>query len=275
MCKIAMVAGVKYPENLDTFTNAILPYMTQQDRDAVGYAAFSDFLHGERWLNPDIAFKDRPLKGGRTIRNTRLKEALQYNNFGRYIQINPKTSMILHTRFATCERGINNAHPFVSEDGKTALIHNGVVKPSGLTLRTSSCDSEGILNEYTKNDVMNNSGAIQQVFNKLNGSFACAVLTEDNNGKRFLDIFRNNSYASIITAYVDELGTNVFCTEPSIIENTVNDLGWGMETMYSLEDNTFMRLNARTGEIVMSMEVKKERPARLAAKSKKKGNRKR
>jgi hypothetical protein len=172
--------------------------------------------------------------------------------------MNHTGALILHSRFATCGGELFNAHPFVSQSGKTALVHNGVVSPRGLEFITSQCDSEGILNEYVRADVSNNPKEIQKVYNKLKGAFACAVLTEDANGKKYLDLFRNDTYPTLFTTYVDELATNVFSTIPDMIENAVQDLGWSMDMMHSVKDNSYLRLDAVTGLIVEEFEVKKE-----------------
>lgn len=273
MCKITAVAGVSKAnhDNLWKFAHAILPSMTVEDRDAVGYAAFRDTLYGERWLNPNIALVSRPMRCvGKLSTSKELVEDARYSSFGKP-QVNHVSSLILHSRFATCDATLENAHPFVSLDGKTALIHNGVVSPRGLEYITSTCDSEGILNEYVTQDVANNPKNIQKVVNKLTGQFACAVLTEDNYGKKYMDLFRNDQYPTLFTAYVDELGTNVFCTLPQYIEDAVTSLGWSMGTMFQVKDNTYMRFDAVTGLLLQEFEVVKERVVRrMAAKKGKK-----
>jgi hypothetical protein len=246
--------------------------MTAEDKDAVGYASFRDSLYGERWVNPTMALDKRPSRSlGKLSTSTTLIEDERYNSFGKP-QVNHASSLILHARFATCDGGISNAHPFVSQDGKTALIHNGVIDTRGLDYITSTCDSEGILNEYVKHDVRNIPENIQKVVNKINGVYACAVLTEDDNGKKYLDLFRNNQYASLYTCYIDELGTNVFSTIPEIIENTVYDLGWHMDSMFQVANNSFIRFDAVTGLILEEFEVKKERAVRRVAAKKGKKN---
>lgn len=265
------IAGVKPDKapNVLKLAKAILPYMTAEDNDAVGYAAIKDRLCGERWLNVNQAFGPRSGHKLYTKTNERLEASPQQNSFGDRFGINTTSAMILHARYATCGKGIENTHPFVSEDGKTALIHNGVIGTRGLEFITSTCDSEGILNEYLKHDVSNNPDNIQKVFNKLTGAFACAVLTEDSNGKRYLDLFRNAEYPTLFCSYVSELGTMIFCTKPDMLENAVKDLGWSMETMHMVKDNSYIRMDAKTGEYVIAKEVKKERIIRLTLKKKK------
>lgn len=245
--------------------------MTIEDRDAVGYAAFRDSLYGERWLNPQIALTTRPTRSiGKLSTSEQMFEDSRYSSFGKP-QVNHVTSLILHSRFATCDPVLSNAHPFVSQDGKTALIHNGVIQTRGLEYITSTCDSEGILNEYVNQDVANNPSNIQKVVNKLTGAFACAVLTENSAGKKYMDLFRNDQYPTLFTCYIDELGTNVFCTLPEYIENAVTELGWSMDTIHQVKNNSYMRLDAITGLIVEEFEVIKERTVRrVAAKRKRK-----
>lgn len=263
MCKILALAGVKKEndDNVEKLAKTILPYMTAQDNDAVGYAAFKDRLYGERWLNVNNALQVRPTPLLKTL-NYNLERKLsaeRYNRFGDRHGANHLSSMILHSRFATCGAGLENTHPFVSEDKKTALIHNGVVNTRGLTLKNSTCDSEGILNEYLKHNVSNNPDNIQAIFNKVKGAFACAVLTEDYSGRKYMDLFRNDQYPTLYTCYVKEVDTLVFCTDPAMLENAVQDLGWSMEQMLYVEDNSYLRLDAKTGEVIINREVKKQR----------------
>lgn len=275
MCKIFAVAGLKNKDaELDQFAKAILPYMTAGDNDAVGYAAFSDELFGERWLNTELALTKQTSRPLHSKTNPRLVYEPQSNKFGDTTPVNPVKAMILHSRYATCGKGLANTHPFVSEDGKTALIHNGVVQTRGLDLRTSTCDSEGILNAYTDVDVSNTHGNIQTVFNRVKGAFACAVLTEDNIGDKYLDLFRNDQYPTLYACYVDQLDATVYCTEAYMIENALKDLGWTSETMMKVLDNSYLRIDAVTGEVLVNMEVKREIVRRIAAKSKKKGKKK-
>jgi glucosamine 6-phosphate synthetase-like amidotransferase/phosphosugar isomerase protein len=277
MCKILTIAGIKKDKTkvVDAFVKASIPFLTADDKDAVGYAALSDKLYGERWVNVNTAFKSSYVSQFQTKPDGVSVEDIRYNKFGDRFGANHTSAMIVHSRFATCDLGIENTHPFVSQDGNTALIHNGVIKTKGLEYRTSTCDSEGILNEYVKQDVTNKPGNIQTIFNKVNGAFACAVLTKANTGEYFLDLFRNDQYPTLYSSYIPELEATVYATTAEIIENTCVQLGYHMEPLYYVMDNSFIRINAKTGEVIKYIKsIEKEKQERLVAKRKKKGKRK-
>ena len=106
------------------------------------------------------------------------------------------SACIGHTRWATHgSPSDQNAHPFLSNDGNFALVHNGVIE-NYLEWKTflrqknyyfsSETDSEVIvclLQYYYNGDVLQ---ALRQTVQKLKGSFAIAVLTLHEDGKIFI-----------------------------------------------------------------------------------------
>jgi hypothetical protein len=264
MCKVLAVAGIKKEntEKLWDFMVAVTPYMAQNDKDGVGYAAVSkEGIFGERWLFPKDAWKLRnkfTKKEEEIIKeyNGALKCDQRYNSFGKIGSYEDATAVVLHTRMATCAKGIENTHPFVSADGKTALIHNGVISnASRLTNLTSTCDSECILNEYKSFDVSNVPEAISLVAGKLEGYFACPVLTIDNNGNQYLDIFKETT-ARLVATYIPQLDAMVFCTNMDIIKSVCKDLKWKWRSFFTVEAGKMIRLNAVTGSVVGTYEFK-------------------
>ena len=270
MCKVLAISGIKsaYRTHLEKFAKTMLPYLSEHDNDSVGYAAqTASGLFGERWLNPmsalkPVVTKEEDTEVAKMFKGVLTKEKTS-NSFGA-ISWKDIHALIFHARYATSAKGLKNAHPFVSKDKKTALIHNGIVDPTGLTNLTSTCDSEVILNEYTRRNVSENPSKIKKVTKKLAGYFACAVLTETNNGK-YLDLFRDNSSAKLYGTYIKELDAVVFCTEVSIIAKTCSDLGWNMGQVMRVKNNTFIRLDAVTGEVLDAHKIKKKYSVKLTS----------
>jgi hypothetical protein len=223
MCKLLMIAGLTEDKQAAAyrFMLAALPGLTKDDKDGVGYAASaigSGDLFGERWLKPAAAFKRRsPL----SERDIAAQEAFglaveveeSYNAFGDITR--PFSSIVLHTRMATCGVNLANVHPFVSED--TALAHNGVISnPEKFKRHLSTCDSEAILSSYLECGVDQVSDSIQETAGALEGYYACGVLARDRDEERILDIFKSDG-ASLCVAWVKQLNTWVFCTRPEIL----------------------------------------------------------
>ncbi len=236
------------------------PYMTNFDKDGVGYAALgSDGLWGERWRYPGEAWLDESRKIY-TKEDAEVEDKfkgvvdkdINYNEFASSDKAGANRgnfAVIYHSRMATCDKTLENVHPFVRDN--TALIHNGVIRNADqLKLITSTCDSESILNEYVEQDVTNDPDKIQDVAKVLQGYYGCAVLTTDKKGKNYLDIFREG--AMIYMSYIEELGTAVYCTSNDIIKNTCKDLGFHYGHMFKLKENIMIRVDAETGLKVMS-----------------------
>lgn len=256
MCKNLFIAGIK-PEvskkKLWDFLIAATPFMTEHDQHGLGYAALGTRgLWGERWLDPSEAWlvrkewtdKDELVKARF---NGSVEGEPKFNTFG-IADPDNTYAVIMHARMATCEKGLHNTHPFVS--GDTALIHNGIIRNTvQLQNITSTCDSECILNEYTKTDVMNQPDKISKVAAELRGYYACGVLTKNSEGKEFLDIFRSST-ADLNACYIKELDAVVVCTKTSIIASTCKALKWEHGNFFRLKDEVMFRLNAKTGEFV-------------------------
>jgi hypothetical protein len=263
-----MVAGVK-PENtkkLWDFLIKVTPHMAEYQRDGVGYAALSSEtgLWGERWLYPRDAWKYRKewSDSDKSV-SEKFKNALsaepRYESFGRISgtkTADTSHAVILHTRTATTPKCLANVHPFVYPVENTALIHNGSISNhEDLMKRYSTCDSEVILNEYVKNGVAEDVKNIQKVADSIRGYYACGVLTKDQSGREYLDIFRGRS-AVLYAYYVPELETIVYCTGAATVLAACKELGWKVGSKFTFEDETFLRLDARTGELVTTMKFK-------------------
>lgn len=256
MCKIMLIPGSKDALALNKFMRAAFPHLTEDDDDAFGYAAVSPTtgLFGERWTDMDSVFQlnasysdaDNTLIGmlGEAIHVP--DKATSYNKFG--VLATDAHSVILHGRYATCGKGLENAHPFVSKD--TALVHNGVIQNAvALNLNTqSTCDSEVILELYKKHDVRENMEHVQAVADELSGWYACGVLTKKS-GRWILDVFRD-AQAQLYVTWIAELGTMVFCTSEEIILKTCLYANMTPGTIFKVQTETLTRIDCLSGNVI-------------------------
>jgi len=257
MCKNLFAVGIK-PEKqkeMHALMLAAAPIMTDRDNDGFGYAAITENgLYGERWLHPSDAFtyrqpwteKDAEIQ--KMFHGT-LEGDAKYSMFREKPEAPkaPTMALIMHARYATCEKGIKNTHPFY-RDG-VALIHNGVISNvAELKQITSTCDSECILNSYVDHNVANNPDKIDLVGKDLRGGYACGVLTKDKDGTPILDIFRSTPY--LYSCYIKELDALVFCTTMYIVQQICEKLKWTHGSFFKVKDDVMLRVNAKTGELI-------------------------
>lgn len=245
MCKIMAITGItsdneKFVRSL--IHEAVRP-LTKQDSDGFGWVGITALGHlaGERWLDASKAF---------TVSSG---DPSTYNSFGDISQ--SFVTILLHARYATCEKTLANTHPFV-KDG-VALIHNGVITNAESFTRTlSTCDSEAILTQYTLNNVSVNPEEANPALNPLRGYYACAVLGTDVEGAPYLDIFRS-SMASLSKATLDVNGLTIFCTTIGIIHDALwltdyEDVPAVLATAMPVPAEFLFRFNAITGQLIES-----------------------
>lgn len=253
MCKILVIAGLsaQHQAAAQKFILAAKPSMSKFDKDGFGYAATSihdGSLFGERWMNPSKALIERsPF----TQKERELLDILgpavdveqNYNSFGDITQ--PFSAIMVHTRMATCGVNLENTHPFVRDD--TALIHNGVISNPHIFHRTSSCDSEAILDSYLYQGVDKKSDSIQDMANSLEGYYACGVMARDREERRIVDIFKSDA-ANLFVAWVGKLNAWVYCTSGDIIKEAADKLRWKTSKPQKINPGWLIRLDAMTGE---------------------------
>lgn len=273
MCKLMMMVGI--PSNKQAlaakFIRKSLPWMTKSDQDGLGYVALGENgMFGERWLNHETAFRSRR-------RYTKQQEELNnffgsavtgnmenYTRFGEG-NISKASTILFHTRYATCNKNMMNTHPFVI--GDTALIHNGVILNHDDIMefhkdQISTCDSEAILQEYLNTDTANDTKGIQDVADLLEGWYACGVLTRNNEGHDIVDIFKCRN-SSLYVGYVSELETFVFCTEIGILQETANAMRMSISAYDEIVGGKLIRLDAKTGDRLDIVEFKAEPDKKL------------
>lgn len=264
MCKILILPGVteERSENAWKMVKAASPVLSKNDNDGVGYAAMTKTgeLFGERWIKPWQAFSRREVisesdrKLIATLKEEHLLEEPEevYNSFGALTEENKKSAVgiLLHARMATCAKTLANVHPFVRDN--TALIHNGVISNhEELLKKTSTCDSEVILNEYVDYEVNTTLDNIKEMISGLQGYYACGVLSLDAIGAPIMDVFKNPT-ADLHVTFVNELDTVAFCTRKEMLETILKDLGWQSNTIFTVKSGKVMRFDLLTGKVVDS-----------------------
>lgn len=303
VCKIACITKItdETSENAKKFIKAMSKTMSVNDHDGWGYAAVDSTgnLFGERWKNPDHAFCADAVRA-----NVNAKEAIQkfkgflkvkdvppiqYNTFGELgegLDTHGLRAAILHARSATAPNVMINTHPFVS--GDTALIHNGCIRNTEeLVMKTSSCDSECILNKYVEKDVTNNVNNISQMAADLQGYYACGVLSKNANGLWLMDVFRDRS-ANLTAFFVQELNCIVIAT-PGInfnnqytqngygpVPSACRQLGFTITEEYEVKTASLVRVDVASGEIIENIDFDssyKEKPKKGNKQNKHNGGR--
>lgn len=266
MCKVMMMAGINNSNRKLAweFTKLMAVQMSPGNSDGLGYAAATTDgeLFGERWHNNSEAFTVRhvaelPSKEETTLAQlykgflVQEQKPIRYNKFGS-INEDATAAITLHTRLATSGKQFINTHPFVR--GKTSLIHNGVIgNARDLEMIQSTCDSEAILNLYVGNNVMNNAAHIQKVAHKLQGYYACGVLTETKQYGYVLDIFKD-SRARLSAAFIRDMGIMVFATSLDDILAVCEKMCMEVAHKYSVNEGSLIRLSILTGLPLLTQE---------------------
>jgi len=257
MCKVLMLVGVSPDKTKDAvnFIKKSVPFMSENDKDGAGYLATDGTnIFGEKWLRNSDAFKNVRREGEDQDKINSIFEHAVPNSFARYysfgdINLNKATSILFHTRYATCDKTIYNTHPFCLDD--TGLIHNGVILNSDILLedeeRVSTCDSEAILQEYLKNKVNINPESIQDMADVLNGWYVAGLISKDKNDRRVVDIFKCDR-SSLYVGWIPELGTFALCTEIGILKGSARAAGMSVSAYDTVSGGVFLRFDAVTGE---------------------------
>ena len=152
----------------------------------------------------------------------------------------PGTTAIGHTRWATHGAPTdNNAHPHKSNDGRFAIVHNGIIE-NYMELKTSlindgyriesETDTEVVvhlLEKYYKGDI---KACVRKVASKLKGSYALGILCTEYPGK----IFATKQSSPLILGV--GVGENYFASDvTALITHTQN--------VVYLEDGEFAEIS--------------------------------
>lgn len=156
----------------------------------------------------------------------------------------PGTTAIGHTRWATHGAPTdNNAHPHKSNDGKFAVVHNGIIE-NYLDLKAkliekgyhfeSETDTEVVvhlLEMYYNGDIKK---CVRKVASKLTGSYALGILCTDEPDKIFVTKLNSplilgvgvgeNFFASDVTALISHTQNVIYLEDGEFAEMTPQDI---------------------------------------------------
>lgn len=154
-------------------------------------------------------------------------------------KLNPNL-MLIHARGASTGMGsprINkNNHPFVSEDKRIGLIHNGVIYESEYLRKKyetkSDCDSEVLLRIYEAG--LNRSTVPESVSRRLEGlrdvwsyihkgHMAVAIGELEIDGSRSLTLFRNDKRPLWFADFRQKLGQIFFFSSTEILSKAMKE----------------------------------------------------
>jgi hypothetical protein len=214
-----MIVGLKSKEQSLLgwkLARQIAPKISKSDNHGIGYMALTrqGQMFSERWLD-NGKFNQRPCKSDeRKLDKLKGMANRRSNNYSVVGTVNHTDTAViaLHTRFATCGRGITNTHPFIHRG--VGLIHNGMIhNHEQYTKNVSNCDSEAVLTRYLDEGVKRTPGKIKEAVAPLKGYFACGIMT----GK-YIDVFKSHS-ARLHVAYSSDLDAYIYSTcEDSLIK---------------------------------------------------------
>lgn len=267
MCKLLIVPKVENIDALTKFLDVMTPILTDHDSDGLGYMGISKEcgeLYGERWLDPNDSWNSS--MGSQDLKkpiaqylNAISAREVNYNNFGRAKNktLANAISLAVHARMATCEKSMQNVHPFYCKDSNTALIHNGVISNSAsFKNRISTCDSEAILTQFLAANASMFPDQLADYLNDLEGWLACAVYSKDITGRYVLDIFKDST-TPLFLCEISELGEHpIFCTSQHYVLEACEQLGFKNPVCTPLKDNTHIRVNPYSGEVIFIKDLK-------------------
>lgn len=257
MCKVAGVTKITDKNRQDVwfFMMVLGEFMTQGNDDGLGYAAFdkSGNLFGERWLINKTAFTD--LSGHKGMTAERMSKI--YNFFGEKVLRDEAQAIVLHTRFATCSKGLKNTHPFINDidNPKSAIIHNGIIaNDHDFQKKYSTCDSEVIVHLYEDHKISQDFEQIKSIAEKLMGWFTVLALSKDAKDRPVMDVFSDTG--RLESYYIPDLGTRVYSTSGQDIVKTAKIFGLKLEDNQKVKPNSAIRVDVKTGDVVSHLKFK-------------------
>jgi hypothetical protein len=169
MCKLLILTSHDFTK-LDSIITKAWSVMASTERDGFG-AAWVTPSGKIGWVRSSVPY----IRGD-------LPEFVA--GFGaRHGEASDGGALIIHGRTATCGVCLNNTHPMV--DGKTALVHNGVVDSGLWDNYKTSCDSELLLLAF-------NSNGMREVARAITGYYAFGHIQAVRRGRSVLTVVRDN-----------------------------------------------------------------------------------
>lgn len=209
MCKLFAIVEVEDRRNAELFAKKAIPAITKTDDDGLGIMRLGENgIHIQRWLEPPLV-----VRKNKSVVLEKYEKALKHqeNEAGKVSK--QLYAIAVHGRMATCLVSLANTHPFYK--GGTALMHNGIISNHTQYEKTlSSCDSEALLSQYLKHDLVNRPDELTTALDGMQGYYA-AIVFNDNG---VIDIWRDDA-ASLYMAHVKHVGV-VIATTADIIKQT-------------------------------------------------------
>lgn len=218
MCKLLATSklAVRKQKQIVDLTLFSAKALGTTQRDGFGFALYHEKgVYGERYLNPlsckGMGVITRDFQVFPKGIKFEVRKNRDYDTFGSFPNTDKLNgSYISHGRTATCGKTISNTHPFTGIDAKGGtwtIAHNGVVDNIGKSWECSTtCDSEHILNCFTKGDGVHSLKA------QISGY--AAVIGINPNGELFA--FRDNT-APLYLSYIEDLG---ICTLATALQDS-------------------------------------------------------
>lgn len=257
MCKVAGVTKITDENRNDVwiFMQLLGELISQGNDDGLGYAAFdkSGNIFGEKWLINKTAFKDlSQIKGINATKMDRI-----YAFFGKEVLRDEAQAIILHTRAATCGKGIENTHPFINDvDAPTvAIIHNGMIyNEEKFKRKYSTCDSEVLAHLYCENKVGSALEKLNEFADKLQGWFTVLNLSKDDSGKMVMDAYSDSGRLG--SYFITELNTRIYSTYADDVARVAHSLGLTAVDPLKIDKDTAFRIDVLTGEQTEHVKLK-------------------
>ncbi len=261
MCKVAGVTNITDENRSDVwvFMMLLAELISNGNDDGLGYAAFDKAgnVFGEKWLINKTAFKDlTQIKNMNSEKISRI-----YSFFGDKVSRDEAQAIILHTRAATCGKGIKNTHPFVNDEDKPeiAIIHNGMIYNESIFPRKySTCDSEVLAHLYEDNKVHSNLDKLNDFTGKLMGWFTVLALSKDDKGKMIMDAFSDSGRLG--SFFIKELNTRIYSTYAEDVAKIAKSLGLTAIDEEKIAADTAFRIDVLTGEQIAFTKIKTSVP---------------
>ncbi len=256
MCKVMAIPKIT-DENRDNcwvFAQLLGELISNGNTDGLGYAAFDKAgnIFGEKWLVNGTAFKD--LMSLNKMTADKMQKI--YSFFGDRVLKHEAQAIVLHTRAATCEKGIHNVHPFIDnvDTPTVAIIHNGMIYNDEMfTRKYSTCDSEVIAHLYAEHKAHESVAKISGFTEKMRGWYTVLALSKDATGKMVMDAFSDTGRLG--SYFIKELDTRVYSTWGSDVLKIANGLGMTAVDEQTIEAGTAFRIDVLTGEQIETAKI--------------------
>lgn len=246
MCKLFTILDIENEKKAERFALNAIPFITATDNHGLGIMRLGENgVYIQRWLQVPTVIRKNP-----SAKLSRYQKALasQSNEAGR--KSSRLDAIAIHGRFATCEKTLENTHPFFA--GGSALIHNGIISNSDQFKKAlSTCDSEVLLWQYIDNDVRGDIKNLGKALSGLSGYYAGVVF--NNNGT--VDIWRDDT-AKLFISHVRGIGTVIATTEEIIIK-TAKRLKVKISAIDEILSYTSIRWRKDSEPVINSFEVVK------------------